>query len=180
MHVRRLSGELGRATAVVASVSRSYLESGWAQAEIYHAVACGKLTIPILVPPASLESLNPPLARLLRDTQSVTLDGRLESDTGKITLADLLKCARKRRRGELGGHIGKAENCCRRSARLVGLGGTQPAPAQADDDPRFTEIDLRRMLERASRGTDRTLSRAARFSKRDTEAPEGDSRRPSS
>jgi TIR domain len=61
--VRRLSGELRRATAVLAVVSPQYPSSRWAQAELYHSVVLRKLDNPHRSAPAVLTGLDPPLER---------------------------------------------------------------------------------------------------------------------
>src|SRR5262249_5231181 len=98
--VTRLSGELAGATAVLAIISGQYLASRWAQAELYYSVARRKLTIPIVVPPASLDRLDQPLARLLADVQYVTWTGGGGAEHHG-ELARLLRRARRRRRTQL-------------------------------------------------------------------------------
>jgi uncharacterized protein YjbI with pentapeptide repeats len=95
--VNRLSRELRRSDAIVALISEDYSASRWAQAELYYAVALRLLTIPVLLPPASIASLDPPLVRLLQDIQLVTLPS--------AEFSELLRRARKRRRSQVAGLI---------------------------------------------------------------------------
>jgi uncharacterized protein YjbI with pentapeptide repeats len=101
--VNRLSHELRRSTAVVAIISGHYSESRWAQAELYYGVARHKMTIPVVLPPASLKALDPPLERLLRDTQFVTLDPQSADSGQSASFSDLLRRARKRRLLQIAG-----------------------------------------------------------------------------
>jgi uncharacterized protein YjbI with pentapeptide repeats len=99
--VRNLLRELKRCTAVIAVVSKNYSRSRWGQAELYHAVAMGKIVIPLLLNRASLSELDEPLQRLLSDIQFVDLEGEGIQSPHGIHLAGLLNKARQRHRQEV-------------------------------------------------------------------------------
>jgi uncharacterized protein YjbI with pentapeptide repeats len=100
--VRNLLRELDRCTAVIAVVSKNYSRSRWGQAELYHAVAMGKIAIPLLLNRGSLSGLDEPLQRLLSDIQFVDLEEEgIQSPSG-VHLAELLNKARKRHLREVG------------------------------------------------------------------------------
>jgi uncharacterized protein YjbI with pentapeptide repeats len=93
--VTRLQREIDRATAVVAVVTAHYAASRWAQAELYYAYSSRKLIIPVVV--GAWPGLDPPLDRLLQDTQRVSYSPNDPRDQ----LAGPLAKARHRRRGDL-------------------------------------------------------------------------------
>lgn len=92
--VTKLAKEIDRATAVVAVVSKNYPLSRWAQAELYRGIASGKLIIPLLISNASINDLDEPLVRLLRDTQYLTINTNLTAADAVRSLGELLDRAR--------------------------------------------------------------------------------------
>jgi hypothetical protein len=94
--VTRLHGEVGRAAALVAVVSKNYGSSRWAQAELYHALAAAKPVIPVLVSQDGLSSLDEPLRRLLRDTHFVRFSPAAKDGAFNEAFAQSLVRARRR------------------------------------------------------------------------------------
>lgn len=94
--VSKLEKEIKRSTAIVALVSENYCLTRWGQAELYNALARGKVLIPVLVPPATMAVLDEPLRRLLRDTQYVTITGGPSSPDAINRMGELLTIARRR------------------------------------------------------------------------------------
>lgn len=99
--VSKLAKEIKRSTGIVAVISENYSLSRWGQAELYSAIAGNKLVIPILISPATMSGLDDPLQRLLRDTQYITITGRLPAPDEAQHLGELLAIARRRYRTEL-------------------------------------------------------------------------------
>ena len=69
--VSTITKEIRDATGLIAVVSASYAKSAWGKAELYSALAAGKLTIPIVLSEGALQTLDEPLQRLLQDTNYV-------------------------------------------------------------------------------------------------------------
>ncbi|HEX2223421.1 MAG TPA: toll/interleukin-1 receptor domain-containing protein [Thermoanaerobaculia bacterium] len=103
--VVRISNELRKANAVIALITEHYPSSRWAQAELYNAVTLRKLVIPLVIPPASVASLDPPLERLLRDAHFVTYSGQGADPGARVLLGPWLRRARRRRHLQLAARL---------------------------------------------------------------------------
>lgn len=99
--VATLVKEINSATAIIAIVSRDYSLSRWAQAELYHGIASNKQVIPLLISNTLISDLDEPLARLLRDTQYLAIDIKLDVTDVLQKLGDLLTKARVQHRHNL-------------------------------------------------------------------------------
>ena len=96
--VNTLLHEIRRSTAMVAVLSENYVRSRWAQAELYAALTAGKIVIPVVLWQPSLEMLDDPVRRLVRDTQYVEISPEAAPDAIAVKLVPLLARARRKHR----------------------------------------------------------------------------------
>jgi uncharacterized protein YjbI with pentapeptide repeats len=99
--VSTIAKEIRRSTGVVAVMSDRYAESRWGKAELYAALASGKVTIPLVLSRTSLEALDEPLQRMLRDTNYVTANPDVGDPVVSNGFAELLAKARSRHLREI-------------------------------------------------------------------------------
>ncbi len=99
--VSTIAKEIRRATGFVAVISDGYVQSHWGKAELYAALASGKVTIPLVLSQASLGALDEPLQRMLRDTNYVNANPDIGDPAISIGFAELLAKARSRHLREI-------------------------------------------------------------------------------
>jgi uncharacterized protein YjbI with pentapeptide repeats len=88
--------EVRNATGIIAVISPSYADSAWARAELYWALASGKVAIPLVLSEAALPSIDEPLRRLLQNTNYVAAKPEASDPIEFAGFARLLATARAR------------------------------------------------------------------------------------